>query len=143
MFIIHLNVHSECRTLHFTTPNLRPAGLKFMVECTARIPNTWVLSGGAALSRDWLDIGWDVSEKLVYQTGFICPYSPLQYNIMAKIWPYNYTNNLQSLIGHQKCDKYYSVFAPGTLGIWPDTYLVPVSNGLGDRHIKNAMGVCM
>ena len=38
------------------------------------------------------------------------------------------------------CDKYNSVFAPGTLGILPDTYLVPVtvSNGLGDRHIKNA-----
>ena len=36
------------------------------------------------------------------------------------------------------CDKYYSVFVPGTLGISPDTYLVPVSNGLGDRHIKNA-----
>ena len=36
------------------------------------------------------------------------------------------------------CDKYISVFAPGTLGILPDTYLVPVSYGLGDRHIKIA-----
>ena len=31
-----------------------------------------------------------------------------------------------------KCNKYISVFAPGTLGILPDTYLVPVSHGLGD-----------
>ena len=30
------------------------------------------------------------------------------------------------------CNKYISVFAPGTLGILPDTYLVPVSHGLGD-----------
>ena len=37
-----------------------------------------------------------------------------------------------------KCDKYYPVFAPGTLRISPDTYLVPVSNGFGERHIKNA-----
>ena len=28
------------------------------------------------------------------------------------------------------CNKYISVFAPGTLGILPDTYLVPVSNWL-------------
>ena len=28
------------------------------------------------------------------------------------------------------CNKYISVFAPGTLWILPDTYLVPVSNGL-------------
>ena len=28
------------------------------------------------------------------------------------------------------CNKYISVFAQGTLGILPDTYLVPVSNGL-------------
>ena len=101
---------------------------------TARTPNIWVLSGGAVPSRDWVDIGWDVSEKLVYQTGFICPYAP--YNI--KIWLYKYINISKSLIGHQKCDQYNSVFAPGTLGILPDTYLVPVSNGLGDRHIKNA-----
>ena len=30
------------------------------------------------------------------------------------------------------CNKYISVFAPGTLGILPDTYLVQVSHGLGD-----------
>ena len=30
------------------------------------------------------------------------------------------------------CNKYISVFAPGTLGILPDFYLVPVSHGLGD-----------
>ena len=35
---------------------------------------------------------------------------------------------LQSLIGHQKCNKYKYVFAPGTLGILPDTYLVSVSH---------------
>ena len=114
--ITHWNVHSECRTSHFTTPNFRPAGLKFMVEYTARTPNTWVLSGGAAASRDWLDSGWDVSEKLVYQTGFIYPSAPLQYKNMAKIWLYKYTYKLEPHIGHQKYDKYYSVFAPGTLG---------------------------
>ena len=31
---------------------------------------------------------------------------------------------------HPSCNKYISVFAPGTLGILPDMYLVPVSNGL-------------
>ena len=30
----------------------------------------------------------------------------------------------------RECNKYISVFAPGTLGILPDTYLVPVSHGL-------------
>ena len=34
------------------------------------------------------------------------------------------------------CDKYYSVFAPGTLGISPDIYPHPVSKGFGERHIK-------
>ena len=33
------------------------------------------------------------------------------------------------------------VIAPGTLGITPDTYLVLVGTGFGERHIKNAMGV--
>ena len=32
------------------------------------------------------------------------------------------------------------VIAPGTLGITPDTYPDLVSNGFGERHIKNAMG---
>ena len=94
-----------------------------MVEHTVGTPSTWVLSGEAAPSREWLDMGWDESEKLVYETGFICPYAPLQYKNMAKIWLYKYTNNFESHIGCQKCDKYYSVFAPGTLGITPDTYL--------------------
>ena len=58
MFIIQLNVHSECRTSHFTTSNFRPAGLNFMVEHTTRNPNTWVLLGGAAPSRDWLVGHW-------------------------------------------------------------------------------------
>ena len=139
MFIIQLNVHSECRTSHFTTSNFRPAGLNFMVEHTTRTPThgcCWVGQHQAEIG--WLGIGWDVSEKLVYQPGLICPYALLKCNNMAKIWPY-YFNNLESLIGHQEFDKYYSVFAPGTLGILPDTYLVPViNNGLGERHIKNA-----
>ena len=84
MFIIHLNVHSECRTSHFTTPNFRPAVLKFMVEYTTRTPNTWVLSGGVAPSRDWLDISWDVGENLVYQTGFICLMPPYNITIWLK-----------------------------------------------------------
>ena len=42
-----------------------------------------------------------------------------------------------SLIGHQKCNKYNDVFAPGILGSQPDTYLVPVNCilGLGVWHI--------
>ena len=32
--------------------------------------------------------------------------------------------------GMYLCNKYIPVFAPGTLGILPDAYLVPVSNGL-------------
>ena len=42
---------------------------------------------------------------------------------------------LQALL---KCNKYKYVFAPGTLGILPDTYLVPVSHilGLAVRHIN-------
>ena len=34
---------------------------------------------------------------------------------------------LQPNIGHQKCNKYKYVFAQGTLGVLPDTYLFPVS----------------
>ena len=46
------------------------------------------------------------------------------------------------LIGHHGCNKYISVFAPGTLGILPDTDLVPVSHGSGDIiSIYGAMGV--
>ena len=35
------------------------------------------------------------------------------------------------------CNKYKNVFAPGTLGVLPDTYLVPVSYilGVGVWHI--------
>ena len=33
-------------------PTLKPAGLNFMAVYTTRIPNTRVLSGGAAPSRD-------------------------------------------------------------------------------------------
>ena len=96
-----------------------------MVEYIARTPNTWVLSGEAAPSREWLNMGWDESEKLVYQTGLICPYAHLQYKNMATIWPYNYINNHQSLIGCQKCDNYYSVIVPGTLGISSSHLTVP------------------
>ena len=31
------------------------------------------------------------------------------------------------------CNKYNSVFVPGTLGILPDTYLVPVSYAMGQE----------
>ena len=52
MFITQFNVHSECRTSLFTSSILKPAGLNIMAVYTARISNTWVLSGGAAPSRD-------------------------------------------------------------------------------------------
>ena len=70
-FTLHIFKLQACRTYYH------------MVEHTARTPSTWVLSGEAAPSREWLNIGWDEGEKLFYQTGFICPYAPLQYKNMA------------------------------------------------------------
>ena len=90
----------------------------------------WWGSTKQRLGGHWLGYKW----KLVYQAGFFCPYVP--YNI--KIGLYNYINISSSLIVYQKCDKYIAVFTPCTLGILPDTYLVPLSYGLGDRHFKHA-----
>ena len=103
MFIQNAELHSS------QTSNFRPAGLIFMVEHTARNPNTWVLSGEAAPSREWLNIGWDEVKSWSIKQGSSALLPP--YN--NKIWLYNF-NNPQPHIGHQKCDKYYSVFAPGT-----------------------------
>ena len=103
MFIQNAELHTS------QTSNFRPAGLIFMVEHTARNPNTWVLSGEAAPSREWLNIGWDEVKSWSIKQGSSALLPP--YN--NKIWLYNF-NNPQPHIGHQKCDKYYSVFAPGT-----------------------------
>ena len=54
---------------NFTTSNFRPAGLIFMVELTARNPNTWVLCGEAAPSREWLNIGWDEVKSCSIKQG--------------------------------------------------------------------------
>ena len=35
------------------------------------------------------------------------------------------------MFAYMLCNKYNYIFAPGTLGILPDTYLVPVSYAMG------------
>ena len=57
-----------------------------------------------------------------------CVYAYCHYEFYAQV--------LNRTLSHI-CNRYMYVFAPGTLGILPDTYLVPVSHiiGLGVRHI--------
>ena len=59
--------NAELHTSQLQTSGLQ--GLIFMVEHPARNPNTWLLSGEAALSREWLNIGWDEVKSCPIKQG--------------------------------------------------------------------------